>query len=90
MRGAKDLSLEGRKISLGPGYWKEHLRALPKKENLEMLELGAGLFAWLFRFILTAADCLICRLFFNIKAEGAENVPEEGGYIIFGNHAKFS
>ena len=89
LRGAKDLSLEGRKISLGPGYWKEHLRALPKKENLEMLELGAGLFAWLFRFILTAADCLICRLFFNIKAEGAENVPEEGGYIIFGNHASF-
>jgi len=90
LRGAKGLSLEDRRgIFLGPEYWKEHLRVLPKKENLMMLELGTGFFAWLFRFVLIATDCLICRLFFSIKAEGAENVPKEGGYILFGNHTSF-
>jgi long-chain acyl-CoA synthetase len=89
LRGAQGLSREDRGRSFGPGYWKEHLRVLPKKENLEMLELSTGFFAWLFRFTITAIDCMICRLFFSIKVEGAENVPKEGGYIIFGNHASF-
>lgn len=89
LRGPKDISLKDRGISLGPGYWKEYLRVLPKKENLEMLELSTGFTAWLFRFVLTAIDCLIFKLFFSIKEEGAENVPKEGGYIIFGNHASF-
>lgn len=88
-RGAKDIPGEGQRISLGPDYWKEHLHVLPKKENLQMLELGTGYFAWLFRFILTAIDCLIFKLFFRIKAEGAQNVPKEGAYIIYGNHTSF-
>ncbi len=89
LKGAKGIPLEDQGISLGPGYWKKNLRVLPKKENLEMLELSTGFFAWLFRFSLTAIDCLIFRLFFSIKEEGAENVPKEGGYIIFGNHTSF-
>jgi long-chain acyl-CoA synthetase len=89
LKGAKDISFEDRRISLGPEYWKENLRVLPKKESLEMLELGTGFFAWLFRFSLTALDYLIFKLFFSIKAEGAENVPKEGGYIIFSNHTSF-
>jgi len=78
---------EGR--SLGPDYWKETLRVLPTQETLEMIELGTGFFAWAFRFILTAIDCLIFRLFFSIKAEGAQNVPQEGPYIIYANHTSF-
>ncbi len=89
LRRAKDIPLEDQGLSLGPDYWKEHLDVLPKKENLELLELGTGYFAWLFRFILTAIDCLIFKLFFSIKAEGAENVPKEGAYIIYGNHTSF-
>lgn len=54
-----------------------------------MIELSTGFFAWLFRFILTAIDCLIFKLFFSIKEEGAKNVPEEGAYILYGNHASF-
>jgi long-chain acyl-CoA synthetase len=81
--------LEDQGISPGPGYWKEHLHVLPKKESLEVLELGTGYFAWLFRFILTAIDCLIFKLFFSIKEEGADNVPKEGAYIIYGNHTSF-
>ncbi len=89
LRGAKDISPEDQGISLGPDYWKENLQALPKEETLEMLELSTGYFAWLFRFTLTAIDCLIFKLFFSVKAEGAENVPKEGAYIIYANHTSF-
>lgn len=89
LKGAKDIPLKNQKVSLGPDYWKENLRVPPKKENLEMIELSTGFFAWLFRFILTAIDCLIFKLFFSIKEEGAKNVPEEGAYILYGNHASF-
>jgi long-chain acyl-CoA synthetase len=89
LKGAKDIPIDDQEVSLGPGYWKKHLQVLPKKESLEMLELGTGYYAWLFRFILTAIDCLIFRLFFSIKEEGAKNVPKEGAYIIYANHASF-
>jgi long-chain acyl-CoA synthetase len=89
LKGAKDIPLADQRVSLGPGFWKENLRVFPKKENLEMLELGAGFFAWLFRLSLTATACLLCRLFFSIKAEGVENLPKEGAYIIYANHTSF-
>jgi len=89
LKGAEGIPLRDRGISLGPGYWKKNLCVLPKKESLEMLELGTGFFAWLFRFSLTAIDYSICKLFFSIKAEGADNVPKEGAYIIYANHSSF-
>lgn len=89
LRGANDIPLDDQGISLGQDYWKENLHVLPKKESLEMLELSTGYYAWLFRFILTAIDCLILKLFFSIKEEGAENVPREGAYIIYANHTSF-
>jgi long-chain acyl-CoA synthetase len=85
----KKIRPENREISLGPGYWKENLQVLPKHEHLELLELGSGFFAWLFRFSLAAIDCLVFRLFFSIKSEGAENVPKEGAYILYPNHTSF-
>jgi len=54
-----------------------------------MLELSTGYFAWLFRFLLTAVDYVFFKLFFNIKAKGAQNVPKEGAYILYGNHTSF-
>ncbi|MBF0523174.1 MAG: 1-acyl-sn-glycerol-3-phosphate acyltransferase [Candidatus Omnitrophica bacterium] len=89
LKTAKVISSEDQGISLGPDFWKESLRVPPKKENLEMLELSAGYFAWLFRFILTAINCLILKLFFSVKEEGAKNVPEEGAYILYANHTSF-
>ncbi len=89
LKGAKDIFSEDEGTVLGPDYWKEHLRVLPKKENLELLELGTGYFAWLFRFTLTAINFLLMKLFFNIKAEGSENVPKSGAYILYGNHTSF-
>jgi len=89
LRGAQDISPEDKGISFGPDFWKESLRVLPKEETLEMIELGTGYFAWLFRFTLTAIDCLIFKLFFSIKGEGAENVPKAGAYILYANHTSF-
>jgi len=89
LRGAKDIPLEDQGTSLKEDYWKEHLNVLPKAETMQMLELTTGYFAWLFRFILTAIDCLIFKVFFSIKAEGAQHVPKEGAYILYGNHTSF-
>ena len=89
LKEAKDIPREEQGIMPGPDYWKETLHVLPKKENLEMLELEPGFFAWLFRFVLTAIDCLIFKLFFNINEKGAANVPKEGAYILYGNHTSF-
>ncbi len=89
LRTAKHISPEDQVRSLGPNYWKENLRVSPSQETLEMIELGTGYFAWLFRFTLTVIDCLIFKIFFSIKAEGPENVPKEGAYIIYSNHTSF-
>ena len=89
LRGAKDLHVEDQGIAKGQDYWKKHLNVLPKEETMQMLELSTGYFAWLFRFIFTAFDCLIFKVFFNIKSEGSENVPKEGAYILYGNHTSF-
>jgi len=89
LRGAKDIPIEDQGTVTGEDYWKEHLNVLPKEETLQMLELSTGFFAWAFRFIITAIDCLIFKLFFSIKQEGAENVPKKGAYILYGNHTSF-
>jgi long-chain acyl-CoA synthetase len=77
---------EDQSLPLKPDYWKKHLQVLPKEEHLGALDFDTGFFAWLFRFSIAALDCLIMRLFFSIKAEGAENVPKEGAYILYPNH----
>jgi long-chain acyl-CoA synthetase len=87
VKGAKGIRQEeDRVLPLRPDYWKKHLRVLPKEEHLGALEFSTGFFAWLLRFSITAIDCLIFKLFFSIKAEGAENVPKAGGYILYPNH----
>ena len=89
LKGAKDISVEDQGLSLGPDYWKENLNVSPKAETMQMLELTTGYFAWAFRFFLTVIDCLIFKVFFSIKEEGAQNVPKVGAYILYGNHTSF-
>ncbi len=87
LKGAKGIRPEEDKVLPSrPGYWKKHLQVLPKEEHLGALEFGTGFFAWLLRFSIMAIDYLILKLFFSIKAEGEENVPKEGGYILYPNH----
>jgi long-chain acyl-CoA synthetase len=88
LKGAKEITLEDHQgVPLEPGYWKKHLQVLPKEEHLGALEFSTDFFAWLLRFITTAIDYWIFKLFFSIKAEGAENVPKVGAYILYPNHA---
>ncbi|MBF0387905.1 MAG: 1-acyl-sn-glycerol-3-phosphate acyltransferase [Candidatus Omnitrophica bacterium] len=89
LKKADIIPLWDQRASLGPHYWKDHLAVSPEKETLALLELSTGFFAWLFRIILTGIDCLIFKVFFDIKAEGEENVPKEGAYILYGNHTSF-
>ena len=89
LSGPKNIPFDYQGGFSGPNYWKEHLQVLPKEEHLGAIELGTGFFAWLFRFSITAIDCLVFRLFFSIKAEVAKNVPKEGAYILYANHVSF-
>jgi long-chain acyl-CoA synthetase len=89
LKDAKAILPSDEGLTLGADYWEEHLNVLPKKETLDMLELGTGYFAWLFRFVITAINFVIFKLFFQIKGQGAEYVPKEGAFILYGNHTSF-
>jgi long-chain acyl-CoA synthetase len=86
LKGAKEIPSEDQGVPFEPDYWKKHLRVLPKEEHLGALEFGTGFCAWLLRVSITAIICLFFKLFFRIKAEGAQNVPKEGAYILYPNH----
>jgi len=87
LKGAQAITAQAQAVPFEPDYWKKHLRVLPKEEHLGALEFSTDFFAWLLRFSITALDYLIFKLFFRIKAEGAQNVPKEGGYILYPNHS---
>ncbi len=77
---------EDQSAPLAPGYWKKHLQVLPKEEHLGALEFSNDFFAWALRFIIIAINYLNFKLFFQVKAQGAQNVPKEGAYILYPNH----
>ena len=85
--GAKGIRPEEDQAApLMPGYWKKHLEVLPKEEHLGALEFSNGFLAWLLRFIIVAINYLNFKLFFHVKAEGTQNVPKAGAYILYPNH----
>ena len=86
LKEASEIILTDQAVPLELGYWKKHLQVLPKEEHLGALEFSSGFFGWLLRFTVAAIDYVIFKLFFSIKVEGAQNVPEEGAYILFPNH----
>lgn len=86
LKGAKETPSEDQGVPFEPDYWKKHLQVLPKEEHLGALEFRGGFFSWSFRLTVAAIDCLIMKLFFRIKSEGEENVPNAGAYILYPNH----
>lgn len=89
LKEAEEMPPEDREISLGPDYWKKLLQVLPNEEHLGAIDFGNGFFVWLFRFTMIAVFWLVFKLFFSSKAEGQENVPKEGSYILYANHTSF-
>ncbi|MBF0217638.1 MAG: 1-acyl-sn-glycerol-3-phosphate acyltransferase [Candidatus Omnitrophica bacterium] len=87
LKGVKELPLQDQGVPKSPDYWKKHLQVLPKEEHLGALEFSTGFFAWLLRFSIAAIALTILKLFFSVKEEGAQNVPKEGAYILYPNHA---
>jgi hypothetical protein len=45
---------------------------------MQMLELSTGYFAWAFRFILTAIDCLIFKYFLKLSKKGPRMFLKKG------------
>jgi long-chain acyl-CoA synthetase len=79
----------GKEMAFEMAQWKETLGELPKKENLDKIDLSPGFWTWLGCFIFVAIHYLFFRLFYSLKVEGKENVPEKGPYILYSNHTSY-
>jgi len=79
----------GEEKSFGPDEWGKILRVPPSKVNKEKIDLHPGLCA---RLLLLGYDLtfgFMLKTFFNLKAEGRENIPMKGPYILFANHTSY-
>jgi len=65
------------------------IQILPEKEDLEKIDLTPGLGAKLFTFLFTHMLYIFFKIFYNLKVEGKSNVPGEGPYILYVNHASY-
>jgi long-chain acyl-CoA synthetase len=87
--GKRNLSEDEREITFGHDYWRRLFEVLPKEENLNKIDLNPGPLAWVVNFLFNCIDCLFFRLFYRLKTEGRENIPEEGPYILYVTHTSF-
>lgn len=77
------------KISLDSDYWKNIIDVLPKKENLDKIDLNPGWFAWIAALLFTGFWHLFFKIFYNLKIEGKNNIPKKGPYILYVNHTSY-
>jgi len=87
--GVRKVSATNGPVAPGPDYWKKILQVVPTKENLDKIDLAPRFAAWLIGSIVLAMTCMYFKIFYNIKVEGRENVPDAGPYILFANHASY-
>ncbi|MFC1576378.1 AMP-binding protein [Candidatus Omnitrophota bacterium] len=87
--GADALSKEEKRILFDSTYWKRVLEVLPKKPNLDKIDLKPGSVAWLGGFLFTGIVYLFFKVYSRLRVEGKENFPEEGPYILFANHTSY-
>lgn len=80
---------EAERIALGSEYWSEILHLLPKKENLERIDLNPGWRAWIATYLFTGAFYILFKIFYNLRIEGRQNIPRKGPYILYVNHVTF-
>ncbi|MEA3489358.1 MAG: AMP-binding protein [Candidatus Omnitrophota bacterium] len=83
------LPVSERVITSGPEYWKTLFQLLPKKENLDKIDLKPGFVVWLGCFLFLCPFYMIFKIFFSMKVEGRNNVPESGPYILYVNHTSY-
>ncbi len=75
--------------SFGPDEWGKILCVPPKKENKEKIGLRPGPSARLLSLAYDLTFGFMLKVFFNLRAEGLENIPDKGPYIIFANHTSY-
>ncbi|MEA3489237.1 MAG: AMP-binding protein [Candidatus Omnitrophota bacterium] len=85
----KKEGLVEKELSPGSGYWNKTLQVLPKKENLARIDLAPGIMAWLGNFFVLGLIRTYFKTFNSFKAEGEENIPSGGPYILYANHTSY-
>lgn len=69
--------------------WKDILRTDPDLDERKKIGLQHGLLDRLIVFLGLGLTKTALKVFFRLKAEGLENLPEKGPYIITPNHASY-
>ena len=69
--------------------WKDILRTDPDLDERKKIGLQHGLFDRLIVFLGLGLVKIVLNVFFRLKAEGLENLPEKGPYIITPNHTSY-
>ncbi len=86
---AKDAPFPEGEKPPGPAGWSNILGASLKKENKEKIDLCPGLSARILSLFFDLTFGFTLKTFFNLKADGLENIPDNGPYIIFANHTSY-
>jgi len=89
MEDVKHSAFSEDKKFFDPDEWGEILRIPPKKENKEKIDFCPGPRARLLSLVFDLTFGFMLKMFFNLKAEGLENIPDKGPYILFANHTSY-
>ncbi len=87
--GMEALSAPGKAVRRGPEYWRRLFQTLPRKQNLDKIDLSPGFGTWLGCFVFTRFVYVFFRMFSSLKVEGKDNFPKTGPYILYGNHTSY-
>jgi long-chain acyl-CoA synthetase len=69
--------------------WEDILRTDPDLDERKKIGLQHGLLDRLIVFLGLGLVKIVLKVFFRLKAEGLENLPEKGPYIITPNHTSY-
>lgn len=69
--------------------WKDILNAEPNFDDRKKVGLHHGFWDWLIILIGLRLIKIIMKIFFRLKVDGLENLPERGPYIVTPNHTSY-
>ncbi len=69
--------------------WKDILKTEPGFDDRKKVGLHHSFLEWLIILICLGTVKIFFKIFFRLKVEGLENLPEKGPYIITPNHASY-
>jgi long-chain acyl-CoA synthetase len=69
--------------------WNDILKAEPSFDDRKKVGLHHGFWDWLIILIGLRLIKIIMKIFFRLKVDGLENLPERGPYIVTPNHTSY-